>query len=101
MPLAGNSIGMDRRFLAAHLPDVENFLNYRSIDVSTIKELCRRWYPEIYQQAPVKAGGHRALADISESVAELVYYRSALFHPAPEHHRRATEPAPPQEVKAT
>ncbi|MFN2506139.1 MAG: oligoribonuclease [Acidimicrobiales bacterium] len=80
-PLCGNSIGTDRRFLAAHLPDLENHLHYRSIDVSTVKELSRRWYPEAYAAAPVKAGGHRALEDIRESVAELRYYRSAVFRP--------------------
>jgi oligoribonuclease len=83
VPLAGNSIGTDRRFLAVHLPEVEDFLNYRSIDVSTIKELCRRWHPEILKDAPIKKGGHRALQDIRESVAELAYYRTALFIPAP------------------
>ena len=83
VPLAGNSIGTARRFLAAQLPEVENLLNYRSGDVSTIKELCRRWRPEVYRDAPTKAGGHRALQDIRESVAELAYYRTALFNPAP------------------
>jgi oligoribonuclease len=79
VPLAGNSIGTDRRFLAAQLPDVEDYLHYRSVDVSTIKELCRRWRPEVYKAAPAKKGGHRALQDIRESVGELAYYRSALF----------------------
>ena len=79
VPLCGNSIGVDRRFLAAHLPEVENHLHYRSIDVSTVKELCRRWYPEAFAAAPEKAGGHRALDDIRESVAELRYYRSTIF----------------------
>jgi oligoribonuclease len=83
VPLAGNSIGTDRRFLAVHLPEVEDYLNYRSVDVSTIKELCRRWHPEILKGAPIKKGGHRALQDIRESVAELAYYRTALFVPAP------------------
>jgi oligoribonuclease len=83
VPLAGNSIGTDRRFLATQLPAVEDFLHYRSVDVSTIKELCRRWYPEIYKAAPAKKGGHRALQDIRESVEELAYYRTALFRPAP------------------
>jgi oligoribonuclease len=83
VPLAGNSIGTDRRFLAAYLPEVEDFLNYRSVDVSTIKELCRRWYPQVFKDAPAKVGGHRALQDIRESVAELAYYRTALFNPAP------------------
>ena len=82
VPLCGNSIGTDRRFLAAYLPAVEDFLHYRSVDVSTIKELARRWYPETYSAAPRKAGGHRAMDDIRESVAELAYYRGALFkHP--------------------
>jgi oligoribonuclease len=78
-PLCGNSIGTDRRFLAAHLPELENHLHYRSIDVSTVKELCRRWYPAAYAAAPEKSGAHRALGDIRESVAELRYYRSAIF----------------------
>jgi len=81
-PLCGNSIGTDRRFLAAYLPDLENYLHYRSVDVSTIKELCRRWYPAAYAAAPAKEGAHRALGDIRESVAELRYYRSAIFAPA-------------------
>ena len=79
VPLCGNSIGTDRRFLAAHLPEVENFLHYRSVDVSTIKELCRRWYPAAFASAPVKAEAHRALDDIRESIAELAFYRSAIF----------------------
>ena len=79
VPLAGNSIGMDRRFLAVYLPDVEQYLHYRSVDVSTVKELCRRWYPDVLAKAPDKAGGHRALDDIRESVHELRYYRSAIF----------------------
>ena len=79
VPLCGNTIGMDRRFLAVHLPKVEEWLHYRSVDVSTVKELCRRWYPEAYEKAPPKAGAHRALGDIRESVAELRYYRSAIF----------------------
>jgi oligoribonuclease len=83
VPLAGNSIGTDRRFLATQLPDIEEYLHYRSVDVSTVKELCRRWYPEIYKDAPTKKGGHRALQDIRESVSELAYYRAALFNPIP------------------
>ncbi|HWD55945.1 MAG TPA: oligoribonuclease [Acidimicrobiales bacterium] len=79
VPLAGNSIGTDRRFLATQLPEIEDYLNYRSVDVSTIKELCRRWRPEVYKAAPTKKGGHRALQDIRESVGELVYYRTAIF----------------------
>ena len=84
MPLCGNSIGTDRRFLAAYLPEINDHLHYRSVDVSTIKELCRRWYPEAYAAAPVKAGSHRALDDIKESVAELRYYRDAVFLPRPD-----------------
>ncbi len=80
-PLCGNSIGTDRRFLATYLPDIENYLHYRSIDVSTLKELCRRWYPEAFTAAPAKAGAHRALGDIRESVAELRYYRASIFRP--------------------
>jgi oligoribonuclease len=79
VPLCGNSIGTDRRFLAVHLPEVESHLHYRSIDVSTVKELARRWYPEAYASAPKKAGGHRALDDIRESVAELRHYRATVF----------------------
>jgi len=79
VPLAGNSIGTDRRFLATFLPDIEEYLHYRSVDVSTIKELARRWYPDAMEAAPRKAGGHRAMDDIRESLAELSYYRSAVF----------------------
>jgi oligoribonuclease len=81
VPLCGNSIGTDRRFLAVHLPEIEEHLHYRSVDVSTIKELARRWYPEALAGAPGKAGGHRALDDIRESVRELRYWRSAVFKP--------------------
>jgi oligoribonuclease len=79
VPLCGNSIGTDRRFLAAQLPEVEDYLHYRSVDVSTIKELSRRWFPAAADAAPRKAGGHRALDDIRESVAELRYYRQTVF----------------------
>ncbi|MBO0730621.1 MAG: oligoribonuclease [Acidimicrobiaceae bacterium] len=79
VPLCGNSIGTDRRFLAAQLPEVEEYLHYRSIDVSTIKELARRWFPKAFAAAPTKAGAHRALDDIKESVAELRYYRQTIF----------------------
>ena len=79
VPLCGNSIGTDRRFLAKHVPEIEEFLHYRSVDVSTIKELSRRWFPGALANAPKKALGHRALDDIRESVAELVYYRSTVF----------------------
>lgn len=77
--LAGNSVGTDRSFISRDLPDLENWLHYRVIDVSSIKELARRWYPRAYFNAPVKCGGHRALADIRESIAELRYYRAAVF----------------------
>ena len=79
VPLCGNSIGTDRRFLARHLPEIENFLHYRSVDVSTVKELARRWQPSVYERAPAKAGGHRALDDIQESIEELRWYRRAGF----------------------
>lgn len=79
VPLCGNSIGTDRRFLAAHLPEVEEWLHYRSVDVSTVKELCRRWYPAALAGAPTKKGAHRALDDIRESIAELAYYRDTIF----------------------
>ena len=79
VPLCGNSIGTARRFLLRWLPEIEEFLHYRSIDVSTIKELARRWHPEVFKSAPDKAGGHRAMDDIRESVAELRHYRAALF----------------------
>ncbi len=84
VPLCGNSIGTDRRFLATQLPEIEEFLHYRSIDVSTLKELARRWYPDVYASAPKKAAGHRALDDIRESVIELRHYREALFAPRPD-----------------
>ncbi len=79
VPLCGNSIGMDRRFLAAYLPEIEEYLHYRSVDVSTIKELARRWYPDALAAAPRKATTHRALDDIRESVAELRYWREHVF----------------------
>ena len=79
VPLCGNSIGTDRRFLAAHLPEIENYLHYRSIDVSTLKELALRWAPEVLEGAPRKESTHRALDDIRESVNELRWYRTHLF----------------------
>jgi oligoribonuclease len=82
-PLCGNSIGTDRGFLARDMPELDAFLHYRMIDVSSVKELARRWYPRAWFNAPKKAGGHRALADILESVKELRYYRSTVFVPAP------------------
>ncbi|ACQ80900.1 Exonuclease RNase T and DNA polymerase III [Beutenbergia cavernae DSM 12333] len=78
-PLAGNSVGTDRGFLERDMPDLVGHLHYRIIDVSSIKELARRWYPRVYFNSPPKAGGHRALADIAESIDELRYYRAALF----------------------
>lgn len=77
--LAGNTIGTDRAFLARDMPTLEGFLHYRNIDVSSIKELSKRWYPRAYFQAPEKRGNHRALADIQESIEELRYYREAVF----------------------
>jgi oligoribonuclease len=78
-PLAGNTIGTDRMFLAKYMPQVDQWLHYRNVDVSSIKELSRRWYPRVFFQAPAKDGGHRALADILESIRELRYYRQAVF----------------------
>lgn len=78
-PLCGNSIGMDRRFLAAYLPQIEDWLHYRSIDVSSVKELVKRWYPEVTSKRPHKVGAHRALDDIRASVEELRYYRERAF----------------------
>ncbi len=82
-PLCGNSIATDRGFLARDMPKLDDHLHYRMIDVSSIKELARRWYPKVYFNAPEKRGGHRALADIVESIAELRYYRSTVFVPPP------------------
>jgi oligoribonuclease len=78
-PLAGNTIGTDRMFLAKYMPRVDSHLHYRSVDVSSIKELSRHWFPRIYFSAPPKNGGHRALADILESIRELEYYRGIAF----------------------
>jgi oligoribonuclease len=78
-PLAGNTIGTDRTFLAKYMPRVDKHLHYRNVDVSSIKELSRRWFPRVYFNAPAKDGGHRALADILESIRELEYYRKAAF----------------------
>ena len=82
-PLGGNTVGTDRGFLARDMPELESHLHYRIVDVSSIKELSRRWYPRVYFAAPKKSGGHRALADIRESIAELRYYRAAVFVPQP------------------
>jgi oligoribonuclease len=83
-PMCGNSIGVDRRFLHRYLPDLDNYLHYRSIDVSSLKELCKRWYPEVYSKRPGKAETHRALSDITESVAELRFYREHMLRPRDE-----------------
>src|SRR3954471_19109500 len=82
-PLCGNSIATDRGFLARDMPELDTFLHYRMIDVSSIKELCRRWYPRVYFGQPAKGLAHRALADIKESIRELEYYRRAIFVPLP------------------
>ena len=78
-PLAGNTIGTDRMFINRYMPNLDNHLHYRNIDVSSIKELSRRWYPRVYFNMPKKDGGHRALADIKESIKELQYYRKTVF----------------------
>jgi oligoribonuclease len=83
VPLCGNSISTDRTFLARDMPELDAFLHYRMVDVSSIKELARRWYPRAYFASPEKHGGHRALADIRESIRELRYYREAVFVPQP------------------
>ena len=80
-PLAGNSVSVDRNFIARDMPRLNDYLHYRTVDVSSIKELARRWYPKIYFGAPAKTGNHRALGDIQDSIAELQYYRTALFAP--------------------
>ena len=96
VPLCGNSIGTDRRFLTAYLPDIENYLHYRSIDVSSVKELVKRWYPTIDAQRPHGHGSHRALDDIRESIREMAYYREHVFvDPA-----QIVEPAPAPEATA-
>jgi oligoribonuclease len=82
-PLCGNSIATDRGFIARDMPELDAHLHYRMVDVSSIKELCRRWYPRIYYAQPDKGLAHRALADIRESIRELVYYRGTAFVPAP------------------
>ncbi len=80
-PLAGNSVGVDRSFIARDMKALNDFLHYRTIDVSSIKELARRWYPKAYFASPAKTGNHRALGDIQDSIAELAYYRTAVFVP--------------------
>lgn len=79
VPLAGNSVHADRAFLRKHMPELEEWFHYRNVDVSTVKELARRWYPEVLENAPVKGGGHRALADIRESIEELKFFRKTVF----------------------
>ena len=78
-PLAGNSVGVDRSFIARDMPRLNEYLHYRTVDVSSIKELTRRWFPKAYFNAPAKTGNHRALGDIQDSIAELAYYRQAVF----------------------
>jgi oligoribonuclease len=103
VPLCGNSIATDRWFIARDMPELDAYLHYRMVDVSSIKELARRWFPRAYFSSPAKHGGHRALADIRESVQELRYYREAVFVPRPgpdsatarEIAARFTEPAAP------
>ena len=82
-PLAGNTIGTDRAFLARDMPTFEGHVHYRNVDVSSVKELARRWFPRAYYAAPAKSGNHRALADVQESIEELRYYRDAVFVPRP------------------
>ena len=83
-PLAGNSVGVDRTFIARDMPRLNEYLHYRTVDVSSIKELTRRWFPKAYFNAPAKTGNHRALGDIQDSIAELAYYRQAVFISAPD-----------------
>jgi oligoribonuclease len=92
-PLCGNSIGTDRRFLDRYMHDLDNYLHYRSVDVSSLKELCRRWYPAIYSKRPDKSEQHRALDDIKESIEELRFYRAKLFIPAGSDPAAASGPA--------
>lgn len=82
-PLGGNSVGTDRTFLAKYMPELEDHVHYRNVDVSSIKELAKRWFPRVYYAAPEKHGGHRALADITESINELKYFREVLFVAGP------------------
>ena len=80
-PLAGNSVSVDRTFISRFLPAINEYLHYRTVDVSSVKELARRWYPKVYFAAPKKTGNHRALGDIRDSIEELEYYRKTIFVP--------------------
>ncbi|AGP30330.1 oligoribonuclease [Corynebacterium terpenotabidum] len=100
-PLCGNSIASDRKFISTYMPDLDSFLHYRMIDVSSIKELTRRWYPRVYSGQPAKGMQHRALADILESVRELDYYRRAVFTAAPGPDQAAVDAAATAAVEAT
>jgi oligoribonuclease len=100
VPLCGNSIGTDRRFLAVHLPEIESYLHYRSIDVSTLKELALRWAPKVLEGAPKKESTHRALEDIRESVDELRWYRAHLFRDFTESSAAPGEATPPAATQA-
>ncbi len=82
-PLAGNSVSVDRSFITRDMPRLNEYLHYRTVDVSSIKELARRWHPRVYFSAPAKTGNHRALGDIQDSINELRYYREAIFQPSP------------------
>ena len=102
-PMCGNSIGVDRRFLDQYLPELDRYLHYRSIDVSSFKELCRRWYPEVYKKRPHKAETHRALADVRESIAELRYYREHMLRraecrPTPSYRQPSSSRSAPRSV---
>jgi oligoribonuclease len=95
-PLCGNSIGVDRRFLDRYLPEVDQYIHYRSVDVSSFKELCRRWYPAVYKQRPDKQETHRALDDIRESIEELRFYRANMLLPPEDAGDRAGPTTPPE-----
>jgi oligoribonuclease len=101
VPLCGNSIAMDRRFLRHYMPDLDEYFHYRTVDVSTLKELCKRWYHDLYAARPQKVTAHRALDDIRESVAELVYYREHLFRTGAELAVRKTATAASAETGAS
>jgi len=101
VPLCGNSIAMDRRFLRHYMPDLDEYFHYRTIDVSTLKELCKRWYHDLYAARPQKMTAHRALDDIRESVAELIYYREILFRTPAELAVRNTAPAADTKTEAS